>query len=135
VPTIETLSLVGLGLHIIESSAPIPPFPQRLHSWNVGVVRGAGLLFEHLISLPTILPLRSLELIEIMEAETYTAITRYLQHAGATLQSLLISLWDNTLGVPLLLSLVTLSQSLISESFAKRVIQPCTDLRRLSVVV
>jgi hypothetical protein len=133
-PKIGTLSLVGRGMHPVESSGRTPPFPHLRH-FHANIATGAGHLFDHFLSLPTVPLLRSLGLIEIMEPEAYTAITQYLEHAGAALQSLQITLWDRALGMPLLLSRVRRSQSLISESCGKQVLQRCTDLRRLSITV
>jgi hypothetical protein len=106
VPTIETLYLHGVGIHVIESSALIPPFPQHLRILDVNLSEGAGLLFDHLISLHTIPQLQSLRFSANMEPEAYTAIGRYLHHVGAGLQTLHMMFWRSPLGKLFLVSSV-----------------------------
>jgi hypothetical protein len=133
VPTIETFWLSGWDICIIEPSAPVPPFPQRLRSLHLDLQDGIELFFEHLLSLPAIPQLQSLEIPSFTGPEACTAIAHYLQHAGTALQSLNITLSRS--GKPFLFPVSSIQwfPYPIPESFAKQFLQCCTDLRHLSI--
>jgi hypothetical protein len=73
-------------------------FAQCSQLTDLKITQGANLFFEYPLSSPTIPQFRFLELSVGMDSEAYTAITQYLQHAGAGLQSLKITLWDSAIG-------------------------------------
>jgi hypothetical protein len=104
VPTVETLALYGIDIFMSDSSAPAPLFPQHLRNLLVDVRNGTDVFFEHLLSLPAIPQLRSLEFTAGVERDDDTLLASYLEHAGPALQSLKIWLINAALGKPLLSS-------------------------------
>ncbi|KAJ6501779.1 hypothetical protein DFH09DRAFT_298370 [Mycena vulgaris] len=117
-PTLETLWIGGFDLEIGETPAAFALFPQRLHSLDMRIFRGAEHFFRHLISLPTTPLLRSLRL-DTGKMENYSdaPVAVYLQRAGHALVSLdlKITRWSG------------------SGPFERVALESCTTLRHLTL--